>query len=84
MFIVIKFIVIVFDEKTYLVKFSVLYYLILNFTTLVIAFVDNVMNFCISKSHIFIYQILLAKADENLRGKVKGQRGRIPKVMASL
>ena len=66
-------------------RFSVLYYLILNFTTLVIAFVDNVMTLCISKSHIFIYQIiLLAKADENLRGKVKGQRGRIPKVMASL
>ena len=54
MFIVIKFIVIIFDEKTYLVKFSVLYYLILNFTTLVIAVVDNVMNFCISKAYFHI------------------------------
>ena len=47
MYNVMKFLVIIFDEKVYDVKFSILYYHILNFTTFVIAFADNAMHFCI-------------------------------------
>ena len=65
--------------------FSVLYYLILNFTTNVIAFVNNVINFCIKlTAYIHISDFILRKLKRTFGGKVKGQRGQISKMMASL
>ena len=78
MYNVIIFLVIIFDEKIYDVKCSVLYYHITNFTTFMIAFADNVINFCITQItyfHIsdFMSRILMRA----IGGKVKGQRRQI-------
>ena len=47
MFIMIKFLVIIFAKTQIMSNFSFMCYLILNSTTFVIACLDNVMNLCI-------------------------------------
>ena len=69
MFIIIKFLVIIFDEKIHDAKCFSIVLFILNFTTLVVAFVDNVMKCCIKfMTYIGFY---FAKADENFWQEVQ-------------
>ena len=66
-------------------KFSVLYNLILNFTAFVIAFADNLINFCIKLiAYFHISDFILQKLMKTFGRKVKGQRGGLKKIMASL
>ena len=63
MLFIIKFLVIIFDEKIHDAKFFSFVIFILNFTTFVVVFVDNVMKCCIKfMAYIGFY---FAKADEN-------------------